>query len=509
MASSPPRPRGARSLSRRLFGVWALSLAASVAVGLLLLQLSRQTSDAQAARAEAVAARACRLIGDRYAFYAAGWSGPALVPPDPGFRADLTAAVSLALAQQSGVEGGVWQADAGPLAYAYPTYGGSGPKTDLPAAERNVIAAVNAQAARDDQPAARTIASRTGTLLLQACPLGGPIADMTAWAMVRVPATEGLRPLQGGLAVLLALALLMSAWLGWLVRVWGRHVQGIEAALAGAGPAGMPAVGRTGERELDRIVDALNDAGGRLAAARRDADAMAARVAQAERLAGLGRVAAGVAHEIRNPLAAARLQGENALAGDDARRRAAIGDMLGQLDRLDALAGELLAMTQRVAPRPLPVDLGPFLAGQAACHAETAAVKHLTVSVQAVGAAVLDPQVAGRILDNLLTNAIRHAPAGGAVTLEAERTPGRLVLVVRDTGPGVPPDLADRVFEPFVTGRADGTGLGLAIARELADAHGGRLVLRPSDAGAVFAFDLPQPDGPAAPGRAEASWQLS
>ena len=493
MARSFPWWPGRRSLTLRLAALWALSLAASLVVGLLLLQLSRQTSEAQAARAEAVVARACGLIGERYAFYASGWRGPAAVPSDPAFRDGLTAAVSLALARQDGVEGGIWQAEAGPLAYAYPTYGGSGPKTDLPAAERDVIAAVNAQAAREDQPAARSIVSRTGTLLLHACPIGGPVPDMTAWTMTRVQATGGLRPLHAGLAVLLALALLMSAWLGRLVRVWGRHVRGIEAALAGAGTDGMPAVGHTGERELDRIVDALNDAGRRLAGARRDADALAARVAQAERLAGLGRVAAGVAHEIRNPLAAARLQGENALAGDDARRRAAIGDMLGQLDRLDGLVGELLAMTQRAQPHPVLVDLAAFLRGQAAQHADAAAAKGVAVPVVgAEGTAVLDPHVVGRILDNLLTNAIRHAPVGGIVTLQAGRTPGRLALMVRDTGPGVPPDLADQVFEPFVTGRADGTGLGLAIARELADAHGGQLSLRGSGAGAAFVLDLPQ-----------------
>lgn len=491
---SSTRQHGRRSLAVRLLALWALSLAASVAVGGLLLQLSRQTSEAQAARAEAVVARACGLVGDRYRFYAAGWTGPAAVPADTAFRADLTAAVSLALARQDGVEGGIWQADTGPLAYAYPTYGGSGPKTDLPAAERDLIAAVNVQAARDDQPIARVIVSRSGVLLLHACPLGGPVPDMTAWTMARVQATQGLRPLQAGLAVLLALVLLMSVWLGRLAWAWGRHVKRIEAALAGAGDADLPAVGRTGERELDRIVDALNDAGRRLRDARRDADAMSARVARAERLAGLGRVAAGVAHEIRNPLAAARLQGENALAGDDARRRAAIGDMLGQLDRLDALVGELLAMTQRVQPHPVPVDLAAFLHGQVAQHADTAAAKRLAVSVQGAGsAAVLDPQVVGRILDNLLTNAIRHAPAGGAVTLQVERAPGCLILVVRDSGPGVPPDLADQVFEPFVTGRADGTGLGLAIARELADAHGGRLALRASETGAAFMLDLPQP----------------
>jgi signal transduction histidine kinase len=102
-------------------------------------------------------------------------------------------------------------------------------------------------------------------------------------------------------------------------------------------------------------------------------------------------------------------------------------------------------------------------------------------------------------MDNLLTNAIRHAPDGGTVVLAVERRAGLLTLVVEDTGAGVPPGLADRLFEPFVTGRADGTGLGLAIARELADAHGGRLILRrvggeQAGHGAVFALELPQED---------------
>jgi signal transduction histidine kinase len=224
---------------------------------------------------------------------------------------------------------------------------------------------------------------------------------------------------------------------------------------------------------------------------------MAVRVTRAERLAGLGRVAAGVAHEIRNPIAAARLQGENALAGDDNRRRQAITDMLGQIDRLDAHVAELLAMTQRVTPAPVRVDLDVFLADQVARHKETACAKRLTVSVRdATGTAGCDPAVIGRVLDNLLSNAIRHAPVGGAVTLAVERNPGLLTLTVEDTGAGVPPDMQDHLFEPFATGRADGTGLGLAIARELADAHGAQLVLCPSEPGrgAAFSLILPQDD---------------
>lgn len=484
------------SLRTRLFGVWGLSLAACVAVAFLLFQLYQQSTEAQVGRAEAVVARACDLIKDRYGFYTIGWSGPQPGQTDMRLRSDLATAVGLALAQQSGVEGGVWQSDAGPLAYAFPTYEGTGPKTDLPAAERDQILAVNQQAARDEQAVERHVSSGSQTLLLRACPLFGPISGLTAWTMTRVRAVQGFQPLQLGLGVLLTLMVLMSAWLGRTLLVWGRHVRGIERALHTAGAIGLPTVGRTGERELDQIIDALNQAGLRVAEARQEADRMAGRAAHAERLAALGRVAAGVAHEIRNPIAAAQLQGENALAGDDVRRREAIGDMLGQIDRLDGLVGELLAMTQRVEPKPVPVELSTFLSEQVDRHKEIAAAKSLAVSVRSGGGTtVIDPVVICRVLDNLMTNAIRHAPTGGAVVLAADRQPALLVLTVEDSGPGVPAEMTDHLFEPFVTGRPEGTGLGLAIARELTDAHGGRLVLRnagTASSGAVFAVELPQ-----------------
>ena len=491
------------SLRTRLLGMWCLSLIACIALGFLLLTLFQQSTDARIGRAEAVVARACDLIADRYQFFVAGWDGPEDGPFDSRLRQDLATTVGLALTRLDGVEGGIWQTEAGPLAYAFPTYEGTRPKTDLPAAEYEQIQAVNQQAARDEQSADRRATFGSQTLLLHACHLSGPISGLTAWAMIRVRAMPGLGPLQLGLGVLFALMLAMSAWLGRTLVVWRRHIRGIEGALQGAGAGGMPVVTRTGERELDQIIDALNNAGRRLAEARQEADAMALRAARAERLAGLGRVAAGVAHEIRNPIAAARLQGENALAGDDARRQEAIGEMLEQIDRLDGLVGELLAMTQRVEPKPERAALVAFLPAQLARHRETASAKGLWMEVQGDRAdAVFDPAVVARILDNLLTNAIRHAPPGGTVVLAAALSPGLLTLTVADSGPGVAADIAERLFEPFVTGRADGTGLGLAIARELVDGHGGRLVLlHPTcgASGAVFALELPQ----------EAAWQPS
>jgi hypothetical protein len=138
------------SLRSRLFVLWAISLAACIAVAVMLVQLYQQSTAALIARAAAALPHACELIRDRYQFYTADWKGP--VPPldDAGLRRDLTAAVALALAHQEGIEGGIWQSEAGPLAYAYPTYEGSGPKTDLPEAERQRIRAINEATIREE-----------------------------------------------------------------------------------------------------------------------------------------------------------------------------------------------------------------------------------------------------------------------------------------------------------------------------------------------------------------------
>jgi signal transduction histidine kinase len=186
---------------------------------------------------------------------------------------------------------------------------------------------------------------------------------------------------------------------------------------------------------------------------------LAAEVAAAERLASLGRVAAGVAHEIRNPIAAMRLRAENALAGDDARRRKALEDMLGLIGRLDGLIGELLAMTQRREPRPGMRRSTHFGWGRVAPHREQAARCDIDILIEdKVARGFFDPEMIGRIIGNWLINAVRHTPPGGRIQLEATRWEDGLSFSVADTGPGIPPDLRDNLFDPFVTGRADGPG---------------------------------------------------
>jgi signal transduction histidine kinase len=291
---------------------------------------------------------------------------------------------------------------------------------------------------------------------------------------------------------MLALTVLGSAaWLGRILYSWSRKLTRLQSALGDhdVGKADLPALPPTGERELDGLVSALNAAGLRLSQERRRATA-------AERLAAVGRMAAGLAHEIRNPIAAMRLKAENALAaGDEGRRVAALKTILEQIGRLDGLLRDLLAMTQRREPQRTKVDLAKFVGETVAPYRELAAAKGVELEIGGIAQDPVQPEFDAdqmhRALDNLILNAVQNTPRGGAVTVEAVEHLGRLQLRVRDSGPGVPDHVRERLFEPFVTGRPDGTGLGLAIVQEIARAHDGEARLVPGDSGATFEIEVP------------------
>ena len=191
-----------------------------------------------------------------------------------------------------------------------------------------------------------------------------------------------------------------------------------------------------------------------------------------------------------------RLKAENALAAtEDERRVTALQAILQQVGRLDGLLNDLLTMTQRRAPKLEEIDLAAFLERTADSYRELAAAKGVRLSVVSDKSLTPLPQFDAdqmrRAVDNLILNAIQNAPSGGRVTVKTGHRNGRLCLTVRDNGEGVPEFVRERLFEPFVTGRADGTGLGLAIVREIARAHGGEARLLPTNHGAEFEIELP------------------
>ena len=305
-------------------------------------------------------------------------------------------------------------------------------------------------------------------------------------------ASEGYRRLVAGLGLLAITVLGSAIWLGWVLVAWSRRIGEIEVALSGATDGVLPTLALTGEPEFDRLLEALNASGERLKEAQR-------RITSAERLAAVGRLTAGIAHEIRNPIAAMRLKAENALAsGDEGRRSPALQFVLDQIARLDQLLRDLLSMTQRRKPECETVDIASFLKEIDDEYRELVITKKLRLETRIADDIRLAPEWPSfdrnqvrRAISNLITNAIENAEPSGVITIEAGREAGRLTLSVLDTGPGVPSEIEDTLFEPFVTGRAEGTGLGLAIVREIARAHGGEARHIPTPTGAHFRIELP------------------
>jgi signal transduction histidine kinase len=483
-----------RSLLGRLLILLVLLGVAAAGVGALMVGLFRQSATAQAGQAEAEIGRACDAITSAYRFYTAGWQEPSSDSSAAGLRRDLGAVVQTALRDRAGIEGGIWQDDTGSLAYAFPTYQGSGPKTDVPQAELDRIRSVNQVALTDDRASVSRFDASSQILLLTACPLHGPVPRLTAWTMTRVQTIGGRSYLQlmAGLGTLLLTVLAGTALLSHLTMNWSRHVGRIEKALAAYDIADLPTLPVTGERELDRVVAALNEAGQRLSAARQRASQLAREVAAGQRLAAIGRVTAGVAHEIRNPIAAMKLKAESALAADGVRKDEALSAILGQIERLDGLLRRLLSVTERDRPDIVPVRLVPFLASCIARHREPAGARNVKLSAHAEEETCeFDPEQIGRAIDNLVLNALQAAPRDTAVVVTARRDGQNLLFGVHDEGAGPPAALRESLFEPFVTGRPDGTGLGLSIVREIAAAHGGTARLSDTGPGTTFEIVLP------------------
>lgn len=474
------------SLRSRLLAVLLLLGGMAVGVGWLMVLLLRQSESAQLGQARVEAEQACQAIASSYRFYSNGWSGPTAGLNDPTLRQGLTGVAATALLRYRGMAGGLWQEQAGPLAESS--------AFELSSAERQRLASLIATTLGDARSLSDRLSSDGTTTLLAACPLPGPIADLAAWTLTRLSfaESEGQRQLKLGLGLLLLAMLATTLLLGRLTWQWSRHVARVERDLGASASHDLPTLSLTGERELDRVLAALNQAGQRLAQARDEAQRLTTQVHASERLAALGRVAAGVAHEIRNPLAAMRLKAENALAGDGVRQQRALDAILAQIARLDVLLRRLLDLTQPPQLQPTTVALPAFCREVLAGHEDQAAQRGLRLTAQvAVEQGFFDRDALARALDNLLLNALQAAPAGSEIRLAVSRRADWLVLAVEDEGQGPPAELRAQLFEPFVTGRPEGTGLGLALVRETARAHGGEARLAEQPAPTRFEILLP------------------
>lgn len=229
-----------------------------------------------------------------------------------------------------------------------------------------------------------------------------------------------------------------------------------------------------------------------------------------ERLAAMGEMVAGLAHQLRTPLAAALLYTGNLRQPElDPLQRIKVADRaLERLRYLERLIRDMLlfargdsAGRQQFAVCELVTELGHTLEPLARARQIDFVARCDCGTAEVVG----DRKALGGALTNLLENGIQACEPGGSLAFEATPCDGvtggigsaAVRFAVRDSGRGIAPELQERLFEPFFTTRAEGTGLGLAIARGVARAHGGDITLR-SVPGQGAEFMLTVPLAPAA-----------
>ena len=222
------------------------------------------------------------------------------------------------------------------------------------------------------------------------------------------------------------------------------------------------------------------------------------KAALSEKLAAVGTLAAGLAHEIRNPLNAAHLQ--LALLERRAKKLdpdGRLGDIArtvqAEIDRLSRLVDDFLEFARPAPLRPASVDLVAVAEHVADLERPACAAAGIDLVVVHDGdvSIVGDREKLTQVLFNLVRNA-REAvgEGGGRVQVEVRRRDDGARIVVRDTGPGIPEDLRSRIFEPFFSTKDGGTGLGMAICHSVVGLHGGDITAH-NDGGAVFEITLP------------------
>jgi len=212
-----------------------------------------------------------------------------------------------------------------------------------------------------------------------------------------------------------------------------------------------------------------------------------------------------VSHDLRTPLATIRTAASELQAGvvsDEAMRRELLALVGDEAERLDRLVANLLDLSRIEAgalrPEHQAVDLRELVEDRRASLAGALHDVTLHVAIDpAVPLVSADYTQLGQVLANLIENAARHSPSGGAVTVSAVQTLGMVEVTVVDEGKGVAPDDIAGIFEPFRTGSgSQSTGIGLAICKAIVEAHGGTIWLGTGETGgAAFHFTVPVCDG--------------
>lgn len=303
----------------------------------------------------------------------------------------------------------------------------------------------------------------------------------------RTAVRDAARPLLllGGLGGLLAVGLAVVTGSRLVRRV--RELEVRTRLIAGGDFRPMPLPGA--DDELQDLCRSVNDMARRLTDLQDE-------LQRSERLRLLGQFSGGLAHQLRNAAAGAKLSVELFLAENPSADPEPLQVALRQLARIEANLRQFLDLGKPPAGDRKPCDMMKLI-GQAVTLLRPQC-QHAGTELKwdpPAGSVVLsgDTTQLGHLFGNVIGNAVEAAGPGGTVEI---RIPARgastgVLIEVVDTGPGPPPEIAAKLFDPFVTGKVEGIGLGLAVAKQAVEAHGGRITWGRRDGRTVFRIEFP------------------
>jgi signal transduction histidine kinase len=390
-----------------------------------------------------------------------------------------------------GMRGGAWD--------------GVAPTTSMPDPWRTPVQKVITASRAAGGPATQTFTLGDSTLVVSARPASADGGGRAAWAGFLVRPVPSLRNWQWIVALLTSATICLVATTLYSVVTVQRGAAALRQSLAALATDLNHPIPRPSVKELSSVADGVAKLAEALARARREEQRLHQRLALQERLAALGRVAAGVAHEVRNPLASIKLRLDLAAAQTSLPPdvKSAISHATTEIGRLDRLVADLLIVAGRAAGPRKPASLGALAQSRVEALSPWARERGITVECSGDARVEADTDSIARSVDNLLRNAVEASPAGGVVTVTVTARSGLATVSVVDNGPGVAPAHSLELFEPFFTTKPEGTGLGLPLSRAIARAHGGDVQYHRD--GEATRLDLTLPEAAGATASTEAT----
>jgi signal transduction histidine kinase len=426
--------------------------------------------------------------------------------PKPDLLKEITAET---LKDEDGIEGGFYAARADALiGYAFPTHEGPGPEKGMPDRERPTIENLAREAVAANSIKTFRFEGPHDAVLFVAVPVhestqtGGPTDEVTGavWLMERLPGIGGgqSRQLLFG-SIGFGIAALITALLAAFITSEIRSGVNIVLEHLGSMRGGLPKVtrqvsGRPPLEEFDRVLHGIDSLALALQEKIESERTLESQLRHNERLSALGQFAAGIAHELRNPLGTIRMRTQMWQRSADletAKRSSSV--ILEEIDRLDTIISRLLYFARPIQLQLQAIALDVLCTATALTWVEKEAVKGVQIICKAASHSIVraDPGRLLQVLDNLMENAVQSAAnpnsEGGAVTIRTSRENDFARIDIVDDGRGFTPAALRHAMDPFYTTKDHGTGLGLSISFEIVQAHGGELLLANCEGGGAMA----------------------